>query len=122
MTTKVAVRSTCYGISGVALVVFALVFSHSAYAQKIDKSRRVVQNVKPDYPTSLRMAHVGGIVKLNVTVAPGGSVLKIELLGGNPIFAESAIKAVTKWKYAPAATETTNELEFHFNPDSPNTR
>jgi TonB family protein len=81
-----------------------------------------VQNVKPEYPESLRAAHVGGLVRLNVTVSPNGNVTRIDLIGGNAIFSESAIKAVMKWKYAPAASETTDEVQIRFNPDSPNTR
>jgi TonB family protein len=95
----------------------------SAHAQKaVRLPRRVVVNVTPEYPVSLRAAHIGGMVRLNVTVSPAGDVVRIELLGGNAILADSATKAVTKWKYAPSGSETTNEVQMRFNPDSPNTR
>jgi TonB family protein len=99
----------------------------NAYAQNEQKSpktarRHLLTNIKPEYPLSMRNAHIGGMVRMNVTVSPAGNVIKIELIGGNAVFSESAIRAVTKWKYAPAATETTDEVQFRFNPDVPNTR
>jgi len=104
----------------VAAVVLALVSLPASYAQKSEKpARRVVEHVTPEYPVSLRAAHVGGLVRLSVTVSSSGNVTKIDLIGGNAIFSESAIKAVTKWKYAPSAAETTAEVQIRFNPDSP---
>jgi TonB family protein len=85
-------------------------------------ARRVVQNIKPEYPATLRGAHVGGVVRLRATVSAVGNVTSIELLGGNPILAESAIKAVTKWKFAPAAVPTSEEIQITFNPDATTTR
>lgn len=110
--------------SGTAIAfLFAFAILPAAQAQKATKPhRRLLLNVTPEYPNTLRSAHVGGLVRLNVTVSPNGNVTRIDLLGGNPIFSESAIKAVTKWKYAPAAAETTTEVEIRFNPDSPNSR
>ncbi|MFY9558698.1 MAG: energy transducer TonB [Terriglobales bacterium] len=94
----------------------------AAHAQKAEKPpRRVVQKVKPDYPMTMRAAHLGGLVRLRVTVSPSGNVTRIELLGGNAIFSESATKAVAKWTFAPAAVETTEEIQVRFNQDSPNT-
>ncbi|MBI3475288.1 MAG: TonB family protein [Acidobacteria bacterium] len=107
-----------------ALLSFSLI--PNAHAQNDQKSpktpRRLLVNIKPDYPLPMRNAHIGGMVRMNVTVSPAGNVTKIELIGGNAVFSESAVKAVMKWKYAPAATETTDELQFRFNPDSPNSR
>jgi TonB family protein len=97
--------------------------AHAQNEQRAQKtSRRLLLNIKPDYPLTMRNAHIGGVVRLNVTVSPAGNVTKIELIGGNAVFSESAIRAVTKWKYAPAAAETTDEVQFHFNPDLPYNR
>ena len=97
--------------------------AHAQNEQKPQKTaRHLLLNIKPDYPLPMRNAHIGGTVRMNVTVSPAGNVTKIELIGGNAVFSESAIKARMKWKFAPAATETTDEVQFRFNPDSPNSR
>jgi TonB family protein len=110
---SIATLALCLGSAG----------TPTAAAQKTDKvGRRVLQNVKPEYPAVLRAAHLGGTVRLTVTVSASGNVTKIELLGGNPVLAESAIKAVTRWKFAPAAAPTSEEVQITFNPDTSTTR
>jgi TonB family protein len=76
--------------------------------------RKVLVRVEPDYPSDLRVAGIGGYVHLNVTISPSGTVVSSEVIGGNPILAEAAKKAVTKWKFSPAATITSAAIWFHF--------
>ena len=99
---------------GLTLLLFLAPVSPSiAQVERVDKSnRRVVRTSEPDYPTIVKNAHIGGSVRLNVTVLANG-----EVLGGNPIFTESATKAVLKWKYAPAATQTKEAVQINFTPD-----
>ena len=104
-------------------IVLALLFSLGTclappvLAQKAAKSsRKVVSSVKPEYPELLRHQQIGGLVRLDATVLPDGTVSKVEVRGGNPILAESAAAAVMKWKYAPAASQTTEEVTFTFDP------
>jgi TonB family protein len=86
-------------------------------AQKTSKQeRKVVVTTKPEYPDILRHAQVGGVVRLKATVLPNGTVSNVEVLGGNPILAENAATAVKKWKYAPAATQTTESVSLSFTP------
>jgi TonB family protein len=59
---------------------------------------------------------IGGTVRLMVTVSPKGSVDGVQLLGGNPILAEAAIKAVKQWVYAPGPSRTINEVSIPFAP------
>jgi TonB family protein len=87
------------------------------HAQKSEKvERKLIRQVTPDYPWDLKRASIGGMVRLNVVVSPGGSVNNILVLGGNPILAECAIKAVKKWKYTPADTETNVRVNVAFDP------
>ena len=79
--------------------------------------RRVSLRVEPEYPRILKSAHVGGLVRLNVTVLANGNVAKVETLGGSAILAQSATDAVRKWKYISASAPTIEEVEFQFNPD-----
>jgi TonB family protein len=103
-------------------VVLTLLFwtaclSPFARAQKTEQpTRKVVITVKPEYPPLLKHEQIGGLVRLAATVLPSGTVCKVEVRGGNPILAESATAAVMKWKYAPAASQTVEEVSLSFSP------
>jgi TonB family protein len=89
----------------------------SARAQKVDKiPRKLVYKENPGYPLTLREAHIGGVVRLEVVISPKGGVESITPLGGNPVLVEAASAAVRKWKYAPADAETKTQVEFTFDP------
>jgi|SRR6266853_740627 len=103
---------------GLTLLLLAAVSPANAQVAQVDRShRKVVRTSEPDYPKIVKHAHIGGSVRLNVTVLASGDVAKVEVLGGNPIFTESATKAVLKWKYAPAASQTKEEVQINFTPD-----
>jgi TonB family protein len=89
----------------------------ASLAQKAPKSeRKAIVITKPEYPDILRRAQVGGVVRLRATVLANGAVTNVEILGGNPILAENAAAAVKKWKYAPAATQTIEDVSLSFTP------
>lgn len=77
--------------------------------------RKLVTHVDPDYPDVLRKNHIGGTVRLEVTVAPSGNVEKVTALGGNPVLVESATAAVKKWVYAPGRRDKI-EVSVPFDP------
>jgi outer membrane biosynthesis protein TonB len=52
---------------------------------------------------------------LNASVLANGTVARVVIIGGNPILAESAAKAVTNWKYAPGSSTTSEIITFDFN-------
>ena len=85
-----------------------------SYAQAND--RRVVTRVEPDYPDALKKLYIGGVVRVEVQVAPNGSVKNIKLLGGNPILGQSTMKAVKMWKYVPAPADETLTVKLEFDP------
>jgi len=80
-----------------------------------DGARRLITRVEPVYPSALHSNHIGGTVRLKVTIASNGSVEAVELLGGNPILGESAMMAVKKWVYA-AGSRTKTEVSIPFDP------
>ena len=95
----------------------ATAFVPASLAQKAPKSeRKAIVITKPEYPDILRRAQVGGVVRLRATVLPNGAVSNVEILGGNPILAENAAAAVKRWKYAPAPTQTTEDVSLTFTP------
>lgn len=73
-------------------------------------------SVKPEYSDLLRHAQIGGLVRLKATVSAEGKVSNVDIVGGNPILAESAVKAVMTWKYVPAAAQTVEEISISFSP------
>ena len=80
--------------------------------------RKVLVMFDPEYPTIMKNGHFDGQVRLEATVSANGSVSKVEVKGGNPILAQCATQAVTRWKYAPAPAQTVEDVIFNFNANS----
>jgi TonB family protein len=57
--------------------------------------------VTPIYPEEARSKGVQGTVSLVLDVAKDGSVSSVEVLHGDPLFAESASAAAKQWRYQP---------------------
>jgi TonB family protein len=82
---------------------------------RVKPGREVLRTVKPDYPAIVKNARIGGTVRLNAVVLPNGTVARVQIVGGNPILAESTAKAVMSWKYTPASSQTNEEVVVVFN-------
>jgi len=67
------------------------------------------------YPMILLSNHIGGTVRVKVTIASNGTVEDVELIGGNPILAEAAMAAVKKWVYAAGRSRTQAEISIPFD-------
>jgi TonB family protein len=79
-------------------------------------SRKVVSKSLPSYPSIARTMNLTGAVKLEAVVAANGSVKSVQVLGGNPVFAQSAEVAVRGWKWEKSDHDTTEHVEVRFNP------
>jgi len=107
-------------LSAVALLICLLAgFTPRVQAQTTapKPKRKVLVMTEPDYPYILRNGHFEGQVRLEATVLPNGSVIKVECKGGNPMLAQYASQAVMHWKYAPGPDKTVEEAIFVFKPD-----
>ncbi|HUJ29910.1 MAG TPA: TonB family protein [Candidatus Acidoferrum sp.] len=93
--------------------VLLLLLAPPAHAQE---SRKIVKEVEPQYPFVLKRMEIGGVVRLKVVVKADGSVQETEVLGGNPILAAAAQKAVAQWKFASAEKTSTVEIKVTFDP------
>jgi len=94
----------------------ASAFAQSGPSDETNRNgRKVVVRVKPDYSVLLRGSNIGGTVRLTATVLPNGNVTKVSILGGNPILAESAVKAVLQWKFAPGPIQTSEAIQLNFH-------
>ena len=80
-----------------------------------EPGRKVLNRVNPAYPELARQLNVSGTVRIEVVIAPNGSVKSLKPLGGHPLLIQSASEALRKWRYAPGP-ETTTIVEFKFHP------
>jgi TonB family protein len=78
--------------------------------------RKVKNRVYPEYPEIARKMALTGTVKLEVVVAANGNVKDTKVIGGHPILVTAAVDAVKKWKFDPSGAETTETVEFKFDP------
>jgi TonB family protein len=85
--------------------------------QKVEPQRAVLQRMNPQYPELARRSQISGNVKLEMVVLPNGRVKTVSVVGGNPVLAEAAAAAVTRWKFMPTNNVTTERVEIRFHPD-----
>ena len=79
-------------------------------------TRRVKSKVQAVYPELARKMNLAGTVKVQVVVAPNGTVKEAKIVGGHPVLANAALDAVRKWRFEPAAVENTGIVDFKFEP------
>lgn len=111
-----AIRNTLLLIAIAVLV--CLVAARPAHSQtkEHDPERKVVTRIEPEYPETLKRLFIGGIVRVEVEVTAGGSVESMQLLGGNPILGQSAMKAIKQWKFAAGNGKSTFVVPLTFDP------
>jgi TonB family protein len=101
-----------------ALALMGVIFLHPlpGRAQQDEITRKVKTKVAPVYPELARRMSISGVVKVQVVVAQNGTVKSTKVVGGHPLLVNAATDAVKKWKFEPAAEETTGIVEFRFDP------
>ncbi len=65
------------------------------------QSAKLLNRIQPIYPEIARREHLQGTVLLHALIAKDGSVRKLYVLKGSCSLAESAVDAVSKWRYTP---------------------
>lgn len=103
-----------------AFIALLLLFTFSAsfatgQADITAGTRKVVSQVSPVYPNIARNINLSGSVRLEVVVTPAGTVKSLRLLGGNPVFADAAERAVRAWKWEKSDHETVETVQVRFN-------
>jgi len=78
--------------------------------------RRAKSKVQPAYPELARKMNIAGTVKIEVVVAPNGTVKDARVVGGHPVLASAALDAARKWRFEPASTESSGVIDFKFEP------
>lgn len=85
-------------------------------AQNDGIMRRAKSKVQPQYPELARKMNIAGTVKVQVVVAPNGAVKDAHIVGGHPVLATAALDAARKWRFEPASTESSEVIDFKFEP------
>lgn len=76
--------------------------------------RKVVRRVAPIYPQIAKMMHIGGVVRVQATVAPNGEVTQAKAVSGNKMLVPAAEDAIRRWKFAPEAASSTENINIDF--------
>ncbi len=69
---------------------------------RVEKQPVPVVNPSPKYPEIARKAGITGTVVVQVLVNKEGKVEAVEILQGNEVFHEAAMKVAWKWTFTPA--------------------
>ena len=103
-------------LSLLAIVLASLAVLPSTTAQQVrsDSKRRIVAQVSPVYPEMAKNIRLSGTVRLRATVAPGGKVIRTEVLGGSPLLVLSATNAVSRFTWEPKTEETQETVEINY--------
>lgn len=109
-------RITAVVLALVMGTAVAAIYSNAQTAPSDEIVRRAKTKVDPQYPELARKMNISGTVKIQVTVAPNGGVKDAKIIGGHPLLAQSALDAAKKWRFEPAAAESTGVIDFKFEP------
>jgi len=86
-------------------------------ARAQESERKVKFKIDPRYPEIAKKMGLAGVVRLEIVVAPNGSVKDTKVIGGHPILVNAAVDAVKKWKFESASAESTESRDFKFQPE-----
>jgi TonB family protein len=84
--------------------------------QSEEMVRRAKSKVQPTYPELAKKMNLTGTVKIEVVVAPNGTVKDARVVGGHPVLAGVALDAAKKWRFEPSSVESTGIIDFKFEP------
>lgn len=96
--------------SVLAIIGFLTFFPASAQTS----SRKLKTRIEPVYPELARKNNISGSARVELLVTPDGKVKDVKVLGGNPVLVQAVVTAVMKWKYEPAAEESSVIVKFDF--------
>jgi TonB family protein len=106
--------------TAIALLALAATFVTRAVAVEhpTDSKRKIVNRVMPFYPPIARTMGLSGVVKIEATVGNDGKPKLLDVKGGHPVLAQSAVDAVRRWRWEASSHETKEPIEVTFAPDS----
>src|SRR5690242_11200064 len=87
------------------LAIFALFTCNPASAQAT--VRKIKNRVEPANRNLARRNNLSGSARVKLLISTDDRVKDVKVLGRNPVLVQDVVSAVMKWKYEPAAEETT---------------
>lgn len=76
--------------------------------------RKIERRVAPIYPELAKRMHLGGLVRITVTIAANGRVTQMKAVRGNKLLEPAAENAVRQWKFAPDDTGSKENIDIKF--------
>ena len=83
------------------LTSLVLTSAQSTPAPPDSTKLEVLSTQKPDYPLEARERQIQGEVRVMVTVNESGKVDSAEVVSGDPVLRDAAIRAAKKWTFKP---------------------
>ena len=100
---------------GLVALSLAVALGAAAATHAQTEEKRVAKRlVTPTVSDLARKLNLTGAVKIEVTIAPDGTVKRTRVLGGHPVLAQDAQRAAEKCTFEPGPRETTEVMEFKF--------
>jgi TonB family protein len=83
-------------------------------------SRLLLSQAPPEYPVLAKVNYLQGRVRVQLEVAPDGTVTRAHVLSGNPLLAEAVLNSVGSWRYRPyvakdGPTSFATKVEVNFS-------
>ena len=107
-------KTILVAIGAIALLAAVTAMAPSAHAQDSIGGRKVKSKGAPIYPELARKMNIAGTVKVEIVIAPNGTVKTAKAIGGHPLLLDAAVDAAKKYKFEPAGEETTAQMTFDF--------
>jgi protein TonB len=86
------------------------------------QAAKLIQAVKPTYPSLARTTRVHGTVRMQAVIGRDGRVRDLQVVEGHPLLRQAAVDAVRQWVYSPTIlgdqpveVETSIEVNFVLN-------
>jgi len=114
-------RLAVLGLSFALVLGGSLAVSHAVSAQDASADggkRKVRTKVDPEYPELAKRMNLTGVVKIEATISADGRVTNTKVVGGSPVLVGAATDALKKWRFEPAAKDTSEIIQFEFDGQS----
>jgi TonB family protein len=96
------------------LLAIAVSCTLQVRAQSNEMKRPAKHLVTPTVPELAKKLNLTGTVRIEVTIAPDGTVKRSRVVGGHPVLAMAAQNAAEKSTFEPGPAETSEIIEFRF--------
>ncbi len=94
--------------------ILLLAKADSSLSNPSPGGRQLKIRVDPQYPEVAQRMNLTGTAQVEAIVRPDGTVRNVRVVGGHPLLADALVRAVSRWRYEPAARETTELVKFSF--------